>query len=166
MADVPADAVLDAALPFDRALAAVEGELGVVFTSGDRVAAACGALRAAAGGWRNAADAGKLLRLVPHLQRRTGPWAAPLFALLREAALATADPWPLLEGLLGCPDETVCAQALGDAAALAATGTLALHDRHLEALAALVEREESPLAGATSLAAIGALLRQPRADAL
>jgi phosphohistidine swiveling domain-containing protein len=156
---MPSDTVVDASSVFDRALSIIEGELAVVFANADRVAAACDGLRVAAGSWTDPGHVERVAGLLTLVHTRTGPFLAPVLALLREAALAAVHPWPLLLGLLASRDEALCARTLEDATALAASGTLVLDLAHVQALAALGEREGSPLLGDACLPALAVLLR-------
>jgi hypothetical protein len=155
------DTATEASSAFDRALSTIEGELAVVFANADRVAAACGALRAAAGGWRDPALVGRLAGVIPLFHKRTGACRAPVLAVLLEAAGAAAEPWPILAGLLAGRDDLVCAPALDAAAALAGAGRITLDRGRVATLAELAEREGSPLAGEACLPALAALLRGP-----
>ena len=159
MAAVPGDTVVDTSSAFDRALSTIEGELAVVFANAGRVAAACEDLRAAAGSWTDPGHVERVAGLLPLVHKRTGPFLAPVLVLLREAALAAAHPWPLLLGLLASRDEALCARTLEDAAALAASGTLVLDLARVQALAALGEREGSPLLGDACVQILAVVLR-------
>jgi hypothetical protein len=84
----------------DRAIAAIESELRVVFGSEARVAGACEALRRTAPSWASASRFERLRSLVRLATARVGPASRTVIRLLRDAAAAAPDPWLLLGDLL------------------------------------------------------------------
>jgi pyruvate,water dikinase len=157
-------AVSDRATPgttpdFERALAAIEEEFAVAFTSTERVEAACAVLRREAGDWTRVGHVAGALRVLPLVHRRTGPFTIPLVALLREAGVAAAS-WPILAGLLEGRDVAVSSALLDDAAALAEAGRLAVGLDVAQGLADLSDRDDSPLARPELLEKVARLLRQ------
>jgi hypothetical protein len=145
-------------------LRVIEAEFATAAGDPDRVAGACSRLRAGLTGETPMPELlGSLLSLTPLLRRRSGRAARELFTLLEEAAAFSAEPWPVLSGLLAARDPELRLRALGDAAALAGKGVLRVDLRVVRGLAELAAESDSILREGGALQQIAAILSGFRA---
>jgi phosphohistidine swiveling domain-containing protein len=139
----------------------IESEFEVILGRPERVAAACGRLRAALDQEPSELRLRSLTRLIPLLRRQSGAIVAPVFALLEEAAEAGTVPLTLVEGLLAARDPALQQRALALVERLTGTGNLTVDTRSASCLAGQIETEESRLRNPESLGRVAAILRRP-----
>ncbi len=100
--------------------------------------------------------------LFPLPAAKSTEFAAPVCALIEEAAAAIASPWPFFDALLAARDPDLAGRALDLLARRARDASLAIEPERLRRLAARVEAEGSPLVTPCALDALGAILAAAR----
>lgn len=155
MATAPPGATRRASL--EPALAAIEAALSVVFARADQVQAACDAIGPGHPAW-DRLDDDTATRLTSLLRIRRDPAIAPLVALLREAALSSAEPWAILQPLLASQVEATCAAGLDTALQVARAGRLCLDPPRAGELARIAEQPDSPVLTPACMPRVATLL--------
>jgi len=150
--------------PVETLIRAVESEFELALPRPDRIAEACTRLRAQLETPPGATDTQLLCRLLPCLQRRSGPGLEPLFELLTEAVQQTPDPWCIVEGLLQARDSSMQQRALQLSVQSTIDGALHMDRCRAERLAAIYESEHSALRTPSALAMILALFARAKLD--
>ncbi|MCU0255463.1 MAG: PEP-utilizing enzyme, partial [Vicinamibacterales bacterium] len=144
--------------PLERALAALESALAVVFARPGQVQEACDAIAHESPAWDRPERAGDLQRLAALVRTRRGASVEPVVALLRDAALRATRPWPVLEALLSSHVEQTCAVGLDTARALAGSAMRSLDPSAAGALATLADAAHGPLSQPDAVAALADLI--------
>jgi pyruvate,water dikinase len=142
--------------PVAAAVADIEFQFGSYMPRPERVAEACACLRRHAPETDGRPD--WLPRLLQLPARRTGPVVLPLFEWMEERAAASPEAWPIVDAMLAAQDEALQRRAVASLARAVNERRLTLSPAIIEALAGMVDREDSGLASAESLRSIGSIL--------
>jgi len=146
----------------DRIAERIASDLAVAMADPERVAVLSAALAASLGSPPSAEDVKRLRSLGTLLRSRSDAATAPLEDMLEAAAERCADPWPLIEPLIGGRGSPTSLRGLELARRLAEGGRLTPGLREARFLAVLLDEDPSPLDDPAALSAVAVLFRAGR----
>lgn len=148
----------------DRIVRSLAEQFEVAMGKPERVQSCCANLLRLQSSPPSAADADRLLPTLPLLASPSRELVLPLFELVERTAASTAQPWPLLKGLLGARDKDLAARALTLTLRRVRDGSVALNREALRFFAHQAELPGSPLAEPELLPLVGDIVRLRRAS--
>jgi len=144
--------------PFEGAARLLVAELSCALPKVERIDAACEALRTCRSDWLLAGARERFVQLALALRRAVGPPALSVARLLEEVIGCLPRPWQVLDALFAAQAPPVPARALDVALAAARAGSLVVDGAVVQALAELVDQQDSDFARAAPLAVIRSIV--------